>query len=392
MINPSINGWIDKHFIELKSENQVINDFDSFYENLRETGFLFGNIFEENNKNQLLKSELFKISFLNALYGIFSLNKNIENNFIKKSNSFFEIINPHSHNILDKILPKNSASLNLEKHIEERINSNENIISKNFSHLITNAFLFADVLAFQQYLINGFIPEKYLKRIEETIISIITLALKTKSNKSKHDDLLIKLFESSTRYIKFSEVNITKLENLNLDYFTHVLEKRYFIDLVSLTLWSDGQIENNEIYFLHKLNEILGLPDEIVNESLSKINEFIIKNKKQLPYFNDSNPVKSFYDQTSQNVMTLIVRNKKRLTKEINQSKELMHLLALSTSRNLDDTEKKKVKKQLLDICKTIPSLTIFLIPGGSLLLPLLIKFIPQLLPSSFNENLEEDF
>ncbi|MBC7641237.1 MAG: hypothetical protein H7174_02680 [Flavobacterium sp.] len=390
MINPSINGWIDKYFIELKSKDKVQINNDLFYNNLRETGFLFGNILEENNQHKLLKSELFKVSFLNALYGIFSLNNSIETDFIEKCNSFFEIINPNEHTILDKLLPKNSPSLNLEKKIEERINSNENVISKNFSHLVTNAFLFVDVLAFQQYIIHGIIPEKYLKRIEETIISIITLALKTKSNKSKHDDLLIKLFESSTRYSKFSEVNISNLESLNLGFFKNDFEKKYFIDLASLTLWSDGEIENNEIYFLHKLNEILSLPDEFVDESLNKINNFIIKNKKQLPYFNDSNPVKSFYDQTSQNVMTLIVRNKKRLTKEINQSKELMRLLAVSTSRNLDDAEKKKVKKQLLDICKTIPSLTIFLIPGGSLLLPLLIKFIPQLLPSSFNENLED--
>ena len=52
--------------------------------------------------------------------------------------------------------------------------------------------------------------------------------------------------------------------------------------------------------------------------------------------------------------------------------------------------EKKKVKKQLLDICKSVPSLTIFLLPGGGLLLPILIKFIPQLLPSAFNENLND--
>jgi hypothetical protein len=55
----------------------------------------------------------------------------------------------------------------------------------------------------------------------------------------------------------------------------------------------------------------------------------------------------------------------------------------------LDEKEKKKIKKQLLDICKSIPSLAIFLLPGGSLLLPILIKFIPTLLPSAFNENLD---
>jgi hypothetical protein len=50
--------------------------------------------------------------------------------------------------------------------------------------------------------------------------------------------------------------------------------------------------------------------------------------------------------------------------------------------------KKEKSKKKTMDICKTVPSLTIFLLPGGSLLLPILIKFIPKL-PSAFNENLD---
>jgi hypothetical protein len=87
----------------------------------------------------------------------------------------------------------------------------------------------------------------------------------------------------------------------------------------------------------------------------------------------------------------LLNRNKKRLVKEVSQSKELMQLIAKSTHKELDKDEKKKIKVQLLDICKTVPSLTIFLLPGGSLLLPILIKFIPQLLPSAFNENEERD-
>jgi hypothetical protein len=68
----------------------------------------------------------------------------------------------------------------------------------------------------------------------------------------------------------------------------------------------------------------------------------------------------------------------------------LVVLLRKSTLSELSYEEKKKVKKQLLDICKSVPSLTIFLLPGGGLLLPLLIKFIPQLLPSAFNENLDD--
>ena len=118
---------------------------------------------------------------------------------------------------------------------------------------------------------------------------------------------------------------------------------------------------------------------------------FLRENFDEITYFNESNAVKNFYKNSSENVIKLLHRNKKRLIKEVSQSKELMILLVKSTQRDLDDVEKKKVKTQLLDICKTVPSLTIFLIPGGSLLLPILIKFIPQLLPSSFNENREDD-
>ena len=123
---------------------------------------------------------------------------------------------------------------------------------------------------------------------------------------------------------------------------------------------------------------------------LQIFNNFIGNYKKEIPYFNYSNPVKHFYDQTSDSVVVLINRNKKRILKEISQSKELMQLLAKSTHKELDKEEKKKMKRQLLDVCKSIPSLTIFLMPGGGFLLPLLIKFIPTLLPSSFNENIED--
>jgi hypothetical protein len=155
-------------------------------------------------------------------------------------------------------------------------------------------------------------------------------------------------------------------------------------------LWSDEKVENEERYFLFKLGERVNISDAVILDSIDFINEFIVKYKKEIPYFNFSNPVKHFYDQTTESVAVLINRNKSRLLKEISQSKELMQLLAKSTHKDLDKEEKKKIKKQILDICKTIPSLTIFLLPGGGLLLPILIKFIPQMMPSAFNENIED--
>lgn len=399
MINPSASGWIDKFFSTQKSPKETVSkNTDTFYHTVRSTGFIYGHIISFETTNPIetkgwFKEEISKVALLNTLYNIFCLTNNdiSAENFIKHAVAFYHEMHPQGFNILKKILPKNSISLTLEKIIDERVQTNESIINKNFSHLVTNALLFIDVLAFHQYLMHGAIPEKYLKRVEETIINIVTLALKTKSQKSQYDDLLIKLFEASIRYSKFSKVAVQNLETLQLEYFTNELEKYYLIDIAGMALWSDGKIENNEAYFLHSLAENLLVSDVFVNQSINSTNEFITKHKKDIPYFNYSNPVKHFYDQTTQSVVTLISRNKNRLVKEIVQSKELMVLLAYSTRRDLDEIEKKKVKKQLLEICKTIPSLAIFLLPGGSLLLPILIKFIPTLLPSSFNENLNQE-
>jgi len=89
---------------------------------------------------------------------------------------------------------------------------------------------------------------------------------------------------------------------------------------------------------------------------------------------------------TKKEVTDLLEKNKNSLLKELQESKELVILLKKSTSQKLTEEEKGKVKEQLLDICKSIPAFTVFMLPGGALLLPLLIKFIPNLLPSAFRE------
>jgi hypothetical protein len=398
MINPSANGWIDKFF----SENQdnfidFESNYVSFYENCRTTGFIYGYVVNFQLKVPLNTSkwsydEITKVGFLNTLFSVYALEKQNDNSndFIELVYEFYKIIQPENLNFIKKILPEGSRSSRLEKVIDDRIQTNQNSISKNFSHVITNALLFIDVLAFHYYLKNNNLPNDYLKNIESDCIKIISFAPNIKQNKSKYDELLLKLFENSIRYTKFTTIDSIEFTDLKLTKYSEILEKLYFLDIAQMALWSDEKLEENEIQLLQQISHDLGLDPLILEKSENQINYFIQQYKAEIPFFNYSNPIKHFYDQANKNVTKLIIRNKDRLTKEIKESGELMQLLAKSTSKDLSKEEKKKVKKQLLDICKTIPSLTIFLLPGGGLLLPILIKFIPQLLPSAFNENLED--
>jgi len=93
---------------------------------------------------------------------------------------------------------------------------------------------------------------------------------------------------------------------------------------------------------------------------------------------------------TTNEIKALLQKNKKRLVHELNQSKELVSLLKKSTHEKLSDVEKEQLKVQLLDVLKAIPALAIFLLPGGIILLPLVAKILPDILPSVFSAE-EED-
>ncbi|WP_264559037.1 LETM1-related biofilm-associated protein [Flavobacterium sp. N2270] len=398
MINPSINGWIEKFFVE--NDLNFIdysNDYNTFYSDIRQSGFIYGHVVSLNLKTPidlkgLSHDEVTKIALLNSMFSIYRIVKQnkIKEDFITQINLFYKKIQHENYNFLNKLLPSGSQVSILESNLNDRIQTNNNIISKNFSHIITNALLFLDVLAFHEYLVKKDLSTKYLKEFELNCIKVVSLAFSIKKVKSNYDELLIKLFENSLRYTKFKSVGNLQLETIPLEKYDFEIEKLYLLDLAQMALWSDELLEIDENIFLNKLALKLNVPLNNLIESTTTINIFIKEYKNEIPFFNYSNPVKHFYDQTNNTVTKLITRNKKRLTKEIIESKELMILLAQSTTRELDSDEKKKVKKQLLDICKSVPSLTIFLLPGGGILLPILIKYIPQLLPSAFNENLED--
>lgn len=88
-------------------------------------------------------------------------------------------------------------------------------------------------------------------------------------------------------------------------------------------------------------------------------------------------------------IQQIIKENIPKIENEIKETKELYELLIKwSTLGTISKEEKKKIHEQLLDIVKSIPALAIFLAPFGSIILILLIKYLPfNILPSSFNDD-----
>lgn len=386
-MNPSSSGWVKKLLQEVKRNNSFLNlKEDAFYSNIRSSGFIYGsnvdiinNVFE---KADYTEDEVCKVNLL-IIFLYYHSNSNSAVSFVDCIINFYTAINEIKTSFLSGILGGKKSEEQLEKIIHKRIQIDDNLITKNFNYFIINALLYVDVLGYQYFLTHKTISKTYIKNLEASIEAISLNVLNAKSKKNKYDNSLIKLFEASLRFEK----------NTQIDYKTAIShiktpqEKHYILDIACMTTWSDRVIDANEQRFLQKLGNDLNLNKEVINQSIYTVNEFYTLNKNNIALLSSKNIVKSFYNNSSKMVTKLISRNSKCLYQELKDSKELVILISQSTVRDLSDEESKKVQEQLLDIFKSIPSLAIFLLPGGALLLPLVVKFIPKLLPSAFNEN-----
>ena len=72
--------------------------------------------------------------------------------------------------------------------------------------------------------------------------------------------------------------------------------------------------------------------------------------------------------------------NREFIIKEVLEVRGLMHLLMKNkgTGQHWTREEKKEIKLHLKNISKVVPVLTVFLLPGGSLLLPFLVDALDK--------------
>ncbi|EGV44423.1 hypothetical protein BZARG_827 [Bizionia argentinensis JUB59] len=390
-MNPSANGWINKLLV-VENLSTDLNKLptDEFYKELRYNGFIYGSnvsVFKNYVSNSDFTSdEICKINLITAFNYIHGITES-KTNFIDSVIDFYTHINAYKASFFSELLGGTKNVSTLEKIINKRVQIDNNIFERSFNYFITNALLFTDVLAYKTFLTTKSISEIYLQNFEASVETIVVQTLNSKIQKSDYDTSLIDLFEQSRRYHDTEKMDYKEA----LSHISMSLEKNYIMDIACMAAWGDTVIDKREYDFLNQLSADLELEKSNTDEATKAINIFYETHKGKIALLSSKNLVKTFYNNSSDMVYKLISRNSKRLLKELQESKDLMILLSQSTVRELNDEEQKRVNKQLIDIFKSIPSLAIFLLPGGALLLPLVIKFIPKLLPSAFDDNRLDD-
>ncbi len=385
-MNPSANGWIKKLLIDVSETTYAQTETARFYDRLKHAGFIYGSnvevLLDIVKPFDFTEEERCKINLLLSFFFINQKEKSKED-FVNHLIRYYKAISDQKRSFFGELFGDKKPDSLLEKIIHKRIHIDDNFITKSFNYFLINALLFVDVLGYQRFLKDEKGIKDYVNNLESALETIVFSVIDSKSKKSEYDNNLIRLFESSIRHKN------PELPSYNdaVSFISEPLVKLYVVDLVCMASWSDKVIDKEERDFLNRLKTDLSLKNEDITKSVDDINSFYDKHKEDVAFLSSKNLAQSFYDNSSKVVAKLIKRNSKRLIKELSESKEVMTLLAQSTQRNLTDDEQKRIQSQLLDIFKSIPSLAIFMLPGGMLLLPLFVKFIPKLLPSAFDDN-----
>ncbi|MEN1785891.1 MAG: LETM1-related biofilm-associated protein [Bacteroidota bacterium] len=391
-MNPSAQGWINKFGHLIREVVTPYPNYKTLYKALLDHGFVYGVHLSTpsfiETEHRFTEDEIAKTNLLTALYCSyhFETGKADFEGFVATVFDYYTALEVGTISFLQKILSGKQTEAQLEKLLDSRIYLNGNAFSRAFGNSLTNSLLYVDTLIFRRHLQGHPDIMAHAQLLEYVTINMAYQALNSKEI-NQSDARLMQLLAASLTYVDLKEARFEESYVELLQDRFNTSEKQYLLDIACLTIWEDGQLENTETAFVDELGGLLGKDRTAIQKALTNVVVFFQTNRERIPYLKDLNLASRFYEGMTRNVSKLILRNSKRLKKELSESRELVKLLAKSATQELTQEERKKIQQQLLDIFKTIPSLAIFMLPGGAVLLPIFIKLIPKLLPSAFDDN-----
>ena len=178
-----------------------------------------------------------------------------------------------------------------------------------------------------------------------------------------------------------------KIEDIHCSITSEIISY-YFVEQLILLSLIDNQKAWQERELIEKFSLELELTSEKLEQLYFTVAEFFTVHNERLEFLKNNAAVRQFQDYMNDKVVKIVKKNVDNIMKEIGETKELSELLLKATTKPLTAEEKLKVQEQLIDVAKSIPALAIFALPGGGILLPVLIKVLPfNILPSSFQDE-----
>ena len=165
--------------------------------------------------------------------------------------------------------------------------------------------------------------------------------------------------------------------------------RTFLLEQVVLGALADGWRSPKERQFLRKLAHTLDIPEDELARIEADLAEFYAAQPDFVDRFRVQDRLADLREQLLGTVDEIVERNWSVLVYEARQGRELTQALTvLARGGKLDHEQRRRLREQLLDLAKTIPSLALFAAPGGLLLTMALAKVLPQsFLPSILSEQ-----
>ncbi len=417
-ISPSSKGWVKKYFslienyetVLQKFPGRILNSEELIYTIIQPTGLMYGHptsfvFLDDKFIKKLSLDESFKILLLEGLFLVDYIDKGkISHKNLEESLNRF--VHFYESTQLEKAkkgwlnFSKLDVFEKVESIISQRVKIKGNIANKIVTTYLYNGLLFHDLVIYQDYLSANPSINLVEKRSEIMLdlVKIVALSAKSDGYISDEEKGIFKLFLASANLNSnqkheaesFFETN-KSLNDINFIFENSWLLRRFVLEISILTLWTTDGLSILEEQFLTDLTIKLNLKIADRDNAYIAIQSFALSNQHDSLFLSGKNDVELMLSGAGKRWSKILGRNKDKLAIELKNSKELVSLISKSTQRDLTKDEKEKVKAQFFDLAKTIPSLALFMLPGGAIILPVVLKLIPNLVPSAFASNRIEE-
>lgn len=320
---------------------------------------------------------------------------------IERIGNFYNNIFPELATSKKTIFGRKKSPLELaERVLDKRIEHASNFGGNFWIYFFHNSLLFLDVFIFGQWIhtnADRIVADFFRYEREElrfSVVKVIAAASHANKEVALEERRLYEYFVESTdlsaerrrEALKIFEEGFS-IEDINLPSENSWILKRFFLEVAILTIWADKRVEQVELDFLKQFCHYLNFSDEDLENSMISIEGFMLEHWGELEYLQDKQDYHQVSDQFIKRVGKLAEKNKTRLIKKIQENEEAASLMKKASSNELTLEEKEKVRLQLVNVLKSIPTFGILALPQQFLTLPILLKILPKNL---FAEGIKE--
>ena len=411
MMQPGAKNWIDKYFslidegvIDFKSNAQpsYLSKESFLHSVFFNSGIVFGFpseflFFKNDLSSKWTTDEKTTFLLFECLLLVYLSEKEkvSKDELVTALLEFYEQYNNKTSLNVLKVLFKEKGEIKLENILKKRVHLKKTLGNQLWVNYLNNSLIYLDVLAFRSFLINQKLHKESYDSFVMGALNTIGVMSRVDHKIQEAEDQILTVYLASAnmedkRRKEFKQKLADEklvIEDIVLPDRNDDLYKFYLVDMAVLTVHSDLSAIGEEITYLHKLCNHLKVNHVQMERSIIMIERFVVENNHKITFLQERSSYEQLYGNFSKRWIKILGRNKDKFIEELRESKELIFLVNKSFQHELNTEEKEKVKAQFKDLAKSLPALAIFMLPGGLILLPLILKIIPDLIPSAFKEN-----